>query len=38
MNRKKKLKNALLASVEGLITPQFLKVLNFDSTNSTYDT
>lgn len=37
MNRKKFLKNALLASVAGIVTPQILKASNSDSTKSTYD-
>ena len=38
MNRKKFLKNALMASVAGIVTPQVLKATNSDSTKSTYDT
>ena len=38
MNRKKFLKNALMASVAGIVTPQVLKATNSDSTTSTYDT
>jgi len=38
MNRKKFLKNALMASVAGIVTPQVLKATNSDSTKSSYDT
>ena len=38
MNRKKFLKNALIGGVAGIVTPQFLKASNSDSTKSTYDT
>jgi redox-sensitive bicupin YhaK (pirin superfamily) len=38
MNRNKFLKDALIASVAGIVTPQILKASNSDSTISTYDT
>lgn len=38
MNRKKFFKNALMASVAGIVTPQVLKATNSDSTKTTYDT
>lgn len=38
MNRKKFLKDALMASVAGIVTPQILKASNSGSTKSTYNT